>query len=159
MQTAIVMDNDGTTASFDEEEAFELALQSKRGVDIHQFAYNGIDGQSITSPYQGTFGMYYTSKRYRIFTVSIRIKYGSTTLDKIKTMRSWVDSVYQPLPFKLYYEYIIDTSSFYWVQFIRDSYIEKYCGGELEDYVMNLEFVESQPEGVAVRIHPSLFGS
>ena len=152
MSTAIRFDNDGTTVDLLWDEVHRLEMKSTRKSDFHQFAYNGSNEFNIDSPYQGTFGMYFTSKRYREFTIDVFLQY-KTTLAKIQTMRNWVDSFYQPKPFKLYYEYIISTSNHYWVQFVRETYKEQYQAGHPDQYLLKLRFVESRADVVPAIIY------
>ena len=159
-EIVIKFDNAGSEIDLYDNEAVNLEVKSMRNIDVFQFGLNHTGGSETESPFQGTYGMYYTSNRYREFIVKVITKHenSNSTLTKLETIRNWRDDYNQPKPIKMYYEYLISTSNYYYVQLVPDTFRKEYSEGYLKEYAMNLRFVESRPEGAGVMTMDDLVG-
>jgi len=100
----------------------------------------------------------YLSVGYMIITLNLKTYY-KTTHTKLSTIAGWKTDN-QPTPFKMYYEYAIDTDEFVWVQMKPETNKKYYSGGgNMPTFgKVNPVFVQSQPGGVAVLVSPKITG-
>lgn len=138
----------------------ETVIRCTNGATDVDFNYDEIPDMSIEhlikrNVYKIESGYYrivMLSNGYIKITLSMDTIRGNT-YSKLDTVAGWKTNN-QPTPFKLYYEYSIDSTSFVYVQLIPESVIKIYSGGyhERTHGIVKPVFLESRPSGIAIEL-------
>lgn len=141
MNTALIFSHSGGTTTFYDDEVNTMEKDFIKEVDMFRVR-DGFRG------YNHDQGYYNLSISFQ----NKKFSDGTHTIDKIKDLFDLVDSsTYLPETMQLYYEYMISTSSNYYVQMKRDDYKKQLIAGEIPVNIMTINFIQTTPEGVAVR--------
>ena len=135
MATAFRISDGATNYDFDESFLVEMEFVKFQDVDRHQ-----------------TPAGYFCQSKKGMVERSLKIKLwkkNSVARDLVESIYGLIDSYGQPKTLLCYYEYLINTSNVFEVQFKRDDYVEAYITGESSGGdVVDILFTEAWSTGV-----------
>jgi len=130
-------DDDGKSYEFDE-------------LDVSQVVRRVIQNANIWDDNQGTYHSYLYGESYQKLIITFDFQYNGSldSFDNLYQLSK--DAYFQPGLIRCYYEYLINTSNFLYVQMKYDTYERNYYNGRDMTGPMTITFIETVPEGVAI---------